>query len=79
MYKLLLCFQILSFALTIIIGQVAILAEALRVMGLVRVRTCPGLFGAPTAMVTTHAHILGVMASRHMWAAYSKLLVILEV
>ena len=79
LYKLLLRLQILSLAFTIIIGQVTVLTEALRVVGLVRVRACPGLLGAPAAMVTTHAHILGVVASRHMWATHSKLLVILEV
>ena len=71
--------QILSLAFTIIIGQVTVLTEALRVVGLVRVGARPGLLGAPAAMVTTHAHILGVVASRHMWATHSKLLVILEV
>ena len=79
MHKLLLSFQILGFALPIIIGQVAVLAKALRVVGLVRMRACPGFFGAAAAMVATHAHILGVMSSRHMWAAHTKLLVILEV
>ena len=79
MHKLLLSFQILGFALPIIIGQVAVLAKAFRVVGLVRMRACPGLFGAAAAMVATHAHILGVMSSRHMGAAHTKLLVILEV
>ena len=74
-----LSFQILGFALPVIIGQVAVLTEALRIMGLVRVRTRPSLFGSAAAMVATHAHILGVMASRHMWAAHTKLVVILEV
>ena len=55
------------------------MAEAFRVVGLVRVRTCPSLFGAAAAMVATHAHVLGVMASRHMGAAHTILLVILEV
>ena len=48
-------------------------------MGLVRMRARPGLFGAAAAMVATHAHILGVVASIYMWAAHTKLLVILEV
>ena len=74
-----LSFQILGFALPVIIGQVAVLTEALRIMGLVRVRTRPSLFGSAAAMVATHAHVLGVMAPRHMRAAHTILLVILEV
>ena len=55
--------QILGLSLSIVVGEVAILAEALRIVQLRVVLACPGLFRATTAMVAVHAHVLRVVAS----------------
>ena len=48
-------------AIFVVAGQVAVLAEALRVVRLVGVRAGPGFLGAALTMVAVNAHALGVV------------------
>lgn len=56
--------QVPCLALAIVVGEVAVLTQTLRVVQLVIVLACPGLLGAATAMVAAHAHIFGVMSAK---------------
>ena len=51
----------LLLSLEVVLGEVAILAEAIRVVGLVDVLTGSGHLGFAFAMVAVVAHVLGVM------------------
>lgn len=58
----------LGLSLPVIAGEVAVLAEALRVVQFLGVLAGPGLLRAAIAVVATHAHIFGVVASVRVWA-----------
>ena len=44
----------------VVARKVAELAEALRIMHLIRMGAFPGLLGAASSMVAIHAHALGI-------------------
>ena len=69
--------QILCLALAVVVGEVAVLAEAFRVVKLVSVMACPSLLGAAAAVVAVHAHVLRVVAPLRMRTAHDSLHVLL--
>ena len=68
-----LCLQIFSLALAVVIGEVAVLAEAFRVVELVSVLTRPSLLCAAAPVVAVHAHVLRIVAPLFMRAAHDSL------